>query len=201
MSQLRYFLIYKPFGTLSQFTPEAGHPGLGELHNFPSDVYPVGRLDRDSEGLLFLTNDKRLNHRLLDPKYAHNRTYWAQVEGEATPEALEQLQRGVDIKHKGKVHRTRPAKARLLSPAPTVAERNPPIRFRKSVPDCWIELTLTEGKNRQVRKMCAAVGFPCLRLIRVAIGNLELAPLEVGKVTEWQGNKLLPALGLSPALD
>ena len=196
----RYYIIYKPFGMLSQFTPEAGHPVLGDLYRFPADVYPVGRLDRDSEGLLLLTNNKAVNHRLLDPAYAHQRTYWVQVEGSITEEALQQLSAGVTIKAKGKTHHTRPAKAVALE-QPMVPDREPPVRYRKSVPDSWLALTLSEGKNRQVRKMCAAVGFPCLRLIRVAIGNLELAPLEVGKVTEWQGNKLLPALGLSPALD
>ncbi len=191
----RYFLIYKPYGVLSQFTPEAGHPALGSLHDFPSDVYPVGRLDRDSEGALLLTNHKALNHRLLDPKFAHERTYWVQVEGAITDEALQRLENGVRISAKGKTHNTRPAKALRLTDPP-VPTRNPPVRYRESVPDCWIALTLTEGKNRQVRKMCAAVGFPCLRLIRVAIGNLELKTLEVGQVTEWQGKDLLPTLGL-----
>lgn len=192
---LRYFIIYKPFGMLSQFSPEAGHPVLGDLQEFPSDVYPVGRLDRDSEGALLLTNDKRVNHRLLDPKFAHPRTYWVQVEGSITQEALNTLASGVRINLKGKHHQTRPAIASLLS-NPEVPDRDPPVRFRKSVHDCWIELTLTEGKNRQVRKMCAAVGFPCLRLIRVAIGNMQLQPLSTGAVTEWQAKDLMPALGL-----
>lgn len=181
---MHYYLIYKPFGMLSQFTKEVpGQVTLADLDfTFPSDVYPVGRLDADSEGLLLLTNDKQLNQRLLNPKNQHPRTYWAQVEGIPTEAALEKLRTGVEISIDGKKHQTSPAKATHLTVTPELPERNPPIRFRKSVPDSWIELELTEGKNRQVRRMCAAVGLPVLRLVRVAIGKMQLGKMLPGDV-------------------
>lgn len=161
-----YFLIYKPFGMLSQFTPEGDHLTLRDLgFNFPKDVYPVGRLDADSEGLLLLTNDNALKHTLLTPKFEHQKTYWVQVEGNVTPTALDQLAEGVVIRIKGKEHQTAPALVLPLA-NPNVPERTPPIRFRMSIPTSWIKLTLREGKNRQVRRMTAAVGLPTLRLIR-----------------------------------
>jgi len=170
-----YFLLYKPYGVLSQFTrEEPHHRTLADLYDWPPDVYPVGRLDRDSEGLLLLTNDKSLTHRLLDPAFAHPRTYWVQVEGVPDTEALDALRTGVDIRIRKKTHRTRPAEVRLLGAAPPLPERDPPVRFRKTVADRWLELTLTEGRNRQVRRMCAAVGYPVLRLVRVRIGSLAL---------------------------
>ena len=179
-----YFLLYKPYGMLSQFTREApGQQTLADLGLFISpDVYPVGRLDADSEGLLLLTNDKALNARLLNPQFAHPRTYWVQVEGLPTEEALERLRQGVEFRIEGKVHRSRPAKAVLLAERPTLPERVPPIRVRKSIPDTWLALTLTEGKNRQVRRMCAAVGFPVLRLLRVQMGGLGLGDLQPGQL-------------------
>lgn len=169
---------------LSQFTREVpGQVTLADLDfTFPSDVYPVGRLDSDSEGLLLLTNDKRLNQKLLDPKNGHPRTYHAQVEGIPSETALEKLRTGVEISIDGKKHRTAPAKATHLTTPPQLPDRNPPIRFRKSVPDSWIELELTEGKNRQVRRMCAAVGLPVLRLVRVAIGKMQLGKMLPGDV-------------------
>jgi 23S rRNA pseudouridine2457 synthase len=178
------YKIYKPYGMLSQFTVEvAGQQTLADLpFLFPKDVYPVGRLDADSEGLLLLTNDRRLNDQLLHPKRQHQKTYWAQVEGIPDQAALESLERGVRITVNGKPYQTAPAQAVLLSEPPILPERNPPIRVRKSVPDCWVALTLTEGKNRQVRKMCAAVGFPVLRLVRVAIGDIELGRMQPGEV-------------------
>jgi len=185
MSEYRYFLLYKPYGVLSQFTREhPSHRVLGDLYDFPKTVYPVGRLDKDSEGLLLLTDDKQLNHRLLDPRRGHKRVYWAQVEGVPEEEALKQLRSGMTIRVNKKDYRTRPAEARLLSPPPALPERDPPIRFRKNVPDSWLELTLTEGKNRQVRRMCAAAGFPVLRLVRVRIESLELGGLQPGEVRE-----------------
>jgi 23S rRNA pseudouridine2457 synthase len=129
-------------------------------------VYPVGRLDYDSEGLLLLTNDKSLNAQLLHPQRAHERVYWVQVEGAVTPDALERLNKGVVINIDGKQHKTLPAKARLITEEPDLPPRNPPIRFRQHIPVSWISLSLTEGKNRQVRRMTAAVGFPTLRLVR-----------------------------------
>ncbi|AFL83448.1 pseudouridine synthase family protein [Belliella baltica DSM 15883] len=192
MPQNRYFIIYKPFGILSQFSGDANT--LKELGDFPSDVYPVGRLDKDSEGLLLITNDKSLNHHLLNPRFAHQRTYLAQVEGIPTAEAIAQLENGVDINVDGKMYHTKKAKAQLLNEAPTLPPRNPPIRYRKSVPDSWIELNLIEGKNRQVRKMTAAVGFPTLRLVRYAMENLSIEGFEVGEVREMDRATLLSLL-------
>lgn len=171
-----YFILYKPFGMLSQFSRETPEQiTLADLNMaFPKDVYPVGRLDADSEGLLLLTNDKTLNARLLDPAKGHPRSYWVQVEGNPTEEALAPLRQGILIRIDGKDIRTRPAQVRRLTEAPSLPDRNPPVRFRKTVPDCWLELTLKEGKNRQVRRMCAAAGFPVLRLVRVAIGKLRI---------------------------
>ncbi len=182
MRRYRYFAAYKPYGMLSQFTPD--HPGQRTLIELapalPKGVYPVGRLDADSEGLLVLTDDPSLNDRLLRPENRHERTYWAQVEGIPDPDALERLQSGVDIRIRGQHYRTRPARVRLMVTPPDLPPRQPPIRFRKNVPDSWLEITLVEGKNRQVRRMCAAVGFPVLRLVRVQIGALRLGepPLE-----------------------
>ncbi|GAA4341659.1 pseudouridine synthase [Flaviaesturariibacter amylovorans] len=179
-----YFLVYKPYDVLSQFTPDApGDRTLADLgYAFPPDVYPVGRLDKDSEGLLLLTNDNRFKTRALDPKSKTPKTYWAQVEGAVTPAALEELARGVTIRVNGSTYRTLPARARLLEPAPPVPGREPPIRFRQAIPTSWLELRIVEGKNRQVRRMTAAVGFPTLRLIRVAIGSLQLGDLAPGAV-------------------
>lgn len=182
---LRYFLFHKPYQVLTQFSRDGDKQTLADLlPHLPKDVYPVGRLDYDSEGLLLLTNDRQLTHRLLDPKFNHPRTYWVQVEGAVTDEALEQLQQGVAISIDGKQHRTKPALAKRLGDQPDVSERNPPIRFRKNIPTTWIALTLTEGKNRQVRRMTAAVGFPTLRLIRYAVGSITLDGLEPGAYQE-----------------
>lgn len=172
-------LFNKPYGVLSQFTrdiPE--HQTLAEF-GFPKNVYPIGRLDWDSEGMLLLSDEKMWNDFLLNPDHAHERFYHSQVEGIATEEAMQKLRSGVIIQD----YKTKPCKARLLSD-PGYAERKPPIRFRLSVPTSWIELALTEGKNRQVRRMTAAVGFPTLRLIRVAIGELALGNLAPGKWRE-----------------
>jgi 23S rRNA pseudouridine2457 synthase len=170
--------FHKPYGVLSQFTPEPGSRWrtLAEF-GFPKDVYPLGRLDADSEGLLLLSDEPGLNTRLLDPKHAHRREYWVQVEGLPSRDALAHLARG-GIALGG--HRTQPCRARLLDPAPGFGPRTPPTRFRKSVPDRWLALELIEGKNRQVRRMTAAVGHPTLRLIRVRIGNLSLGDLAPG---------------------
>lgn len=179
----RYLLFYKPFQVLSQFSKEGDKQTLADY--FPEiekDIYPVGRLDYDSEGLLLLTNDKRLTHRLLAPAEAHPRTYWVQVEGAITEDALAQLRTGVTISIDGKKHPTLPAKATALE-IPEIPPRNPPIRYRAAIPTSWIALTLTEGKNRQVRRMTAAVGFPTLRLIRAAIGNLKAGNMQPG---EWR---------------
>lgn len=193
----RYFLLHKPYGYLSQFTREVPeHLTLADLGDFPPDVYPVGRLDKDSEGLLILTNDKQFNHRLLNPDFEHPRTYWAQVDGAPGTAAIEQLRSGVAIKVNKKVHQTLPAKVQVLDPPPNVEERDPPIRYRANIPTTWLELTLIEGKNRQVRRMCAKVGFPVLRLLRVAIGNLELGDLARGAVMELEKEEMYRKLGL-----
>ena len=168
--------FHKPYGVISQFTSD-GSPNrtLAEF-GFPKDVYPLGRLDADSEGLLLLSDEPGLNTRLLEPKNRHPRTYWAQVEGIPNLGALEKLSRGVSLGE----HQTLPCRASLLNPQPSVPPREPPIRVRKTVPDCWITLELTEGKNRQVRKMTASIGHPTLRLIRVRIGALELGDFKAG---------------------
>jgi 23S rRNA pseudouridine2457 synthase len=142
----------------------------------PKDVYPIGRLDADSEGLLLLSDEPRLNEALLHPRHAHQREYWAQVERIPTPEALGKLTAGLVVQQ----HRTRPCRAWILDPQPDVPPRDPPIRFRKTVPTCWIGLELAEGKNRQVRRMTAAIGHPTLRLIRVRIGAFQLRDLLPG---------------------
>lgn len=176
----RYIIFHKPYGVLSQFTQESPkHITLKEYINVP-DIYPVGRLDWDSEGLLLLTNDGQLQHRLAHPRFGHRRTYWAQVERIPDADAIYKLQTGLEIQD----YRTRPAQVKLLLEAPPVNERIPPIRFRKSVPTAWLEMTLTEGKNRQVRRMTAAVGFPTLRLIRVSIANIQLDDLASGQWRE-----------------
>ena len=198
MSKYSYYILYKPFGCLSQFTKE--HPSHVTLAEFcegiPKDVFPVGRLDKDSEGLLLLTNNKSVNHRLLDPKFKHSRTYLAQVEGIPTKDSIQNLEKGVDIKLKKSTHTTLPAKAKLLDNQPVIPERVPPIRIRKTIPDSWIELTLIEGKNRQVRKMCAKVGFPVLRLVRISIEGLELGKMLPGDLVELKENEFMRALKL-----
>jgi 23S rRNA pseudouridine2457 synthase len=177
----QYYLFYKPFRVLCQFSPEGGKQTLADYLNVPRDVYPVGRLDYDSEGLLLLTNDKSLNAQLLHPQRAHERVYWVQVEGAVTPDALERLNKGVVINIDGKQHKTLPAKARLITEEPDLPPRNPPIRFRQHIPVSWISLSLTEGKNRQVRRMTAAVGFPTLRLVRWQIRAATIRGLLPGE--------------------
>ncbi|MDF5738302.1 MULTISPECIES: rRNA large subunit pseudouridine synthase E [unclassified Nostoc] len=173
----RYIIFYKPYGVLSQFTKDAAtHSTLKDYINVP-DVYPVGRLDWDSEGLLLLTNDGQLQHRLAHPRFGHKRTYWVQIERIPDADAIKRLQTGVEIQD----YRTQPAEVRLLPTEPQLPERTPPIRFRKNVPTAWLEMTLTEGKNRQVRRMTAAVGFPTLRLVRVSIAHLQLDDLQLGQ--------------------
>lgn len=175
----RYILFYKPYGVLSQFSKDT--PNQSTLQDYISvpNVYPVGRLDSDSEGLLLLTNHGQLQHRLCHPRFGHDRTYWVQVERVPSVDALNKLEQGVVIKN----YRTQPAKVKLLLQEPLLPERIPPIRFRKNVPTSWLEITLTEGKNRQVRRMTASVGFPTLRLVRIQIAHLKLDTLQVG---EWR---------------
>ena len=167
----------KPFGVLCQFT-DRSMPPRPTLAGFglPPDVYPAGRLDHDSEGLLLLTDDGGLAHRLTDPRHKQPKTYWVQVEGEPTPSALDQLRRGV-VLNDGP---TRPAIVRRLD-APSLWPRDPPVRYRRTVPDAWLEMTITEGRNRQVRRMTASVGLPTLRLVRIAIGSRRLDALAPGQ--------------------
>ena len=168
--------FHKPYGVLSQFTrDDSPNRPLAEF-GFPARVYPIGRLDADSEGLLLLSDEARWNERLLLPRHAHEREYWAQVENIPAPENLDKIRKGVVIQG----HKTLPCKAWLLDPQPQIAPRVPPIRVRKQIPDCWIGLELIEGKNRQVRRMTAAIGHPTLRLIRVRIGNFRLGDLPAG---------------------
>jgi 23S rRNA pseudouridine2457 synthase len=197
----RYFIINKPFQVLSQFSDEKHIDStkerkltLKDLFKLPADVYPVGRLDYDSEGLLILTNDPSVNFRLLNPAHQHEREYWVQVEGLVTDEAIDNLSGGVYISIDGRKIRTMKASASKLVPAPAVPERNPPIRFRKNVPDSWISLTLHEGRNRQVRKMTAAVGFPTLRLIRYRIERLSIENLPPGEMREMNRNEFFQSV-------
>jgi len=179
----RYILFHKPYGVLSQFSGAAA-----TLKDYipVKDVYPAGRLDRDSEGLLLLTSDGRFQHRLTDPRFEHPRTYWAQVERIPDENALHSLESGVMIGD----YQTRPARVRMLPAEPGFPPRNPPIRYRKNIPTAWIELVLIEGRNRQARRMTAAVGYPTLRLVRVAIGQLKLAGLLPGEWREFTRDEL-----------
>lgn len=193
----QYIVFNKPYNVLTQFTAEGDKETLAHyLQGISKDIYPVGRLDYDSEGLLLLTNDKNLQHKLTEPKFAHQRTYWVQVDGEITEEAITQLAAGVTINISGKLYTTKPAIAEKFSTAPDVSPRNPPVRYRASIPTSWLSLTLTEGKNRQVRKMTAAVGFPTLRLIRYSIDNLTFDDIPPGTYRIFDENikKLLSGL-------
>ncbi|MDF1695997.1 MAG: pseudouridine synthase [Saprospiraceae bacterium] len=180
MSKKLYYIFNKPFNVLSQFTKEVPeHITLQDFLTVPKDVYPVGRLDKDSEGLLILTNDNQFKTKLLDPKFRNQKTYWVQVEGLVSDEAIAQLSQGVSIKIKNGFYPTLPADVKKIN-APNVENRNPPVRYRASIPTSWMEITIHEGKNRQIRKMCAKVGFPCLRLIRCQIKRLSFADVPIG---------------------
>ena len=197
MAANRYLLFWKPYGVLSQFTPEAGskHSTLAEFVKVPG-VYPVGRLDWDSEGLMLLTDDGELQHRFTDPRFEHPRTYWVQVEGEVSDDALLQLLQGVKVQD----YTAKPARARRLPPEEVahLPERAVPIRVRASIPTSWLELEITEGRNRQVRRMTAAVGLPTLRLLRVKMGELTLDKLAPGESREINAPKMPPRPGIGP---
>ena len=175
---MRYILVNKPYEVLTQFTDEHGRTTLKDFVPVP-DVYPVGRLDFDSEGLLLLTDDKQLQHRLSDPKFKVPKTYWAQVEGLVSEGALQQLCQGVQIKE----GLTAPSETATLPEPAHLWPRIPGIRYRASIPTSWLEIRISQGMNRQVRKMCAAVGLPCLRLVRASLGGLSLGELQPG---EWR---------------
>jgi 23S rRNA pseudouridine2457 synthase len=183
--------FHKPYGVLSRFTPDRSPNRTLAEFGFPQGVYPIGRLDADSEGLLLLSDEARLNEQLLHPRHAHERAYWAQVERIPTTAALIKLAQGLVIQE----HQTLPCCAWILDPQPEVPPRDPPIRSRKTVPACWIGMELVEGKNRQVRRMTAAVGHPTLRLIRVRIGNLEMRDLRAGQWRELSPAQRQLALG------
>lgn len=177
--------FHKPYGVLCQFTGEEGDRTLADF-NLPKDIYAAGRLDKDSEGLLLLTNDGPFIKKLSDPKSNKEKTYWVQVEGAPSEKDLQALRKGPTIKG----YKCRPCRAKVLSDF-TWPQRNPPIRERKNIPTTWLEIVLTEGKNRQVRRMCAAVGFPCLRLIRSQLGKLELGDLPHGKWSYVKKSQIL----------
>ena len=174
----RYVLFHKPYNVLSQFTPEDGARSLLEF-DLPKEIYPAGRLDKDSEGLLLLTDDGYLIEKLLNPKSEKKKTYWVLVERVPSEEGLDLMRRGLKIED----YTTLPAEVKILDPQPDIPPREPPVRYRKTVIDVWLEIKIVEGKNRQVRKMTAAIGHPTLRLIRKKIGELELADLKAG---EWR---------------
>ena len=169
--------FHKPFGVISQFSPDGSKYRTLAEFALPARVYPIGRLDADSEGLLLLSDEARWNARILDPNHGHEREYWVQIEGLPTQDALRQLAAGVVIQGR----RTLPCRVSLHHETPRVWPRDPPIRYRKTVPDCWVSVILMEGKNRQVRRMTAAVGYPTLRLIRVRIGRVVLGDLRPGQ--------------------
>ncbi|WP_028485043.1 pseudouridine synthase [Thioalkalivibrio sp. ALE17] len=172
----RIVLFHKPWGVLPQFTDPEGRPTLADYIEIPG-VYPAGRLDRDSEGLMVLTDDGRLNARLTQPRHKTSKTYWVQVEGEPDDAALAALREGIELKD----GLTRPAKVERMDP-PDLPERDPPVRFRRHIPTRWLAITLREGRNRQVRRMTAAVGHPTLRLVRYRVGSWALDGLARGEV-------------------
>lgn len=195
---LQYYLIYKPYQVLTQFSPDGDKKTLADHFKVPRDVYPVGRLDYDSEGLLLLTNDRTINHRLLNPRFSHEREYWVQVDGAVTVEATKQLEQGVDINVDGKMYRTRPCRAMMFKEEPEVPIRIPAIRFRKNIPAPWLRMILQEGKNRQVRKMTAAVGYPTLRLIRYRMEGLTIAGMLPGEMRSIQRQEVMRHLFEAP---
>ncbi len=175
----KIILFNKPFNILCQFTDSEGRENLSDFIKIP-EVYPAGRLDRDSEGLLVLTDDGKLQHKISHPKHKEWKTYWVQIEGEINEDAITRLKRGVILKD-GK---TKPAKVKIMDKPENLWERNPPIRFRANIPTSWIEISIFEGKNRQVKRMTAAVGFPTLRLIRYSVGEWDLKGILPGEYTE-----------------
>ncbi len=190
-----YILLNKPFNVLCQFTDTEGRKTLNDFGPFPPDIYSVGRLDFDSEGLLLLTDDRDLNHRLTDPAFEHPRTYLVQIEGVPSSENLTELREGVTLNGK----KTRLAVVRLLAGDPGYHPRIPGIRVRKAIPTCWIEISLREGRNRQVRRMTAAIGHPTLRLVRTKIGGLDLGSLLPGEsrvLTPAEAKRLRTFVGL-----
>lgn len=174
----KYILFYKPFNVICQFSPEGDKVTLKEFIDIP-DIYSVGRLDYDSEGLLILTNDNKLKHLLTDPKFESEKTYYVQVENIPSEEDLDKIRKGIKMKD----YIAKPCKVKRIDD-PNLEPRNPPIRVRQSIPDCWIQIKISEGKNRQIRKMTAAIGFPTLRLVRTKIKNIGIGDLKAGEYRE-----------------
>jgi 23S rRNA pseudouridine2457 synthase len=192
-----YYAIYKPYGMLSQFKkePNADYKTLADLDFvFSKDVYPLGRLDADSEGLLLLSNDGSINNKLLQPEFGHRRTYFVQLDGAISDYAISQLKLGIHLSIDGKPFHTLPAEVYRMED-PGFPARNPPVRVRKSIPTSWISLSLNEGKNRQVRRMTAAVGFPTIRLVRWKIEQITLSGMLPGQVVEFTKSELFHLLG------
>ena len=185
-NQYTYYIVYKPYGMLSQFTPEGNKPALGSLLKFPLDCYPVGQLETESEGLLLLTNDKKVSQKFLNPTVEFKRTYAVQVDGDITEDAIRKLSEGFEVKVEGKMINTKAASVEKIA-EPTLPPRTPPVRFRKTVPTSWISITLSEQKNKQLRSMLSSVGFPALRIVRMKMGNLELKAMLPGDVVELKG--------------
>ena len=195
--KIKYFVFNKPYNTLSQFTREAGNESIADYFFLDiKDVYPVGRLDKDSEGMLILTNDKSLNKELLSPKNVKSKTYLAQVEGVFDRVAVNKLKKGVNITVDQKAYTTLPADAKKVPVPKHLWERNPPVRFRKDIPTSWVEIKIQEGKNRQVRKMLAAVGYPVLRLVRTAIEDLVLDRILPGDIQEFHQQEFFRKLNI-----
>lgn len=193
----KYFAVHKPFGMLSQFSREGGNKSLADLNfAFEKDIYPIGRLDAESEGLLLLSNDPSLNQELLPPEKSHWRKYLVQVEGLINDKSREQLMRGVKISINGKPYMTLACRIEIVSKPESLPERIPPVRFRKSIPTSWLTLELREGKNRQVRKMTAVVGLPTLRLIRIGIAGILLEGIEQGEVMEFSQFEFMQKLNI-----
>lgn len=182
---VRYFIFNKPFRVLCQFSPEGDKKTLKDF-NFPKNIYPLGRLDYDSEGLLILSDDKKLNHLLLNPQFNHKKTYLAQLEGDLSEAEIQLFKNGLELNIKGKEFKSRPAEIERMDIS--LPERVPPIRFRKNSPSPWYKISIAEGKNRQIRKMCAAVNHPVLRLIRTAIEDITLNDLAPGEKIELSRN-------------
>jgi len=199
-TEIKYFVFYKPYNVLNQFTKEQPeHVTLADYLKVEKDVYPLGRLDKDSEGLLILTNDSSLNALLLSPAQHHKRSYFVQVDNDLTEQAIAKISKGVEIKLETGDYKTRSCTVKKLQKPPLLPERNPPIRVRQNIPTSWALIELTEGKNRQVRKMFAAVGFPVLRLVRVQIEDLKLGKLEPGKYYEIQADELFKLIKIDPS--
>lgn len=186
MNNLKYYILHKPYGYLSQFTDKLGRKTLADFKSLPPDVYPIGRLDMDSEGLLLLSNDKQLVDFLLNPNNVHEKEYLVQVEGNPDENELEKFRSGLMIEKKI----TMPAKIELSNPT-NIPDRIPPIRNRINIPVCWLKVVITEGRNRQVRKMTAAIGHPTLRLIRIRIKNIILDEFNAGFVRKLSETEIL----------